>query len=344
MLESNQHTAGWDIGGAHIKLAFVQANELCVRQWSCPLWQGIEELEKALSIAAEEIPDSINFHNVTMTGEMVDIFASHEEGVISIINAFVNFNGNKEYCRFYSSNGLLTFEQAMGNLASVASANWIASAESVSQKIKNVIFVDVGSTTTDILQIDNSGLVLQAKTDFERLITGELVYTGVVRSCVNTICQQIPYKGKWVPLMAELFSTSADVYRILEWLPVHADYGSTMDGGEKDKISSMRRLARMIGKDYVSSDEAMWIEASEYIAGQQMHMIEKTILSMLQANQQIKTIVGAGVGAFLSKIIAERLSIEYIDYANCVVPSNINYKRSISDCAPAVALTMINKE
>ena len=342
MPDDYHHIAGWDIGGAHVKLAFVKHDLLCVHQWDCPLWKGIEELVSVLTTAIKHIPDSILKHHVTMTGELVDIFVTHDEGVEQIIKTFVQSVTSQDKALFYSNKGLLTFEQALENTASVASANWMASAESVGECINNAIFIDVGSTTTDILHINGSGLVINGLTDFDRLITGELVYTGVVRSCVNTLCREIPYQDQWVPLMAECFSTAADVYRILEWLPASADYGATMDGKAKDKISSMRRLARMVGKDYIPEDEAEWGKACEYIAGQQMLMIEKSIMSILQANPSVKHIVGAGVGTFIIKHIAERLILEYRDFAQFIIPGHISYQDSASDCAPAVALVFID--
>lgn len=229
----------------------------------------------------------------------------------------------------------MNYEQALLNTESIASANWIASGLCVSKRNESVIFVDMGSTTTDILCINKGELQLIGMTDFERLRSGELVYTGVVRSCVNTLCQVIPYKSDYIPLMAEYFAMSADVYRILGWLPEHADYGDTMDGQPKDQVSSMRRLARMIGQDYRDQDYQEWISVAEYIAAQQMEMIEANLLKQCA---EIECIVGAGVGRFLIEKIAEKLSIRYQDFAQYSVPADIRYQNNTSDCAPAVAL------
>lgn len=333
--------AGWDIGGAHVKLAFVDNDELVVKQWDCPLWKGLDELVNLLGKTIDKIPEHINNHRVTMTGELVDIFESHDDGVEKIIRTFTDQVSSRDNVSFFSSNGLLTAQEALENKLEVASANWIASAQLVSESMKNVVFVDIGSTTTDILHIDDQGLVLKGLTDFDRLVTGELVYTGVVRSCVNTLCRKIPYKDMMVPLMAEYFSTSADIYRILDWLPGHADYGQTMDGGPKDKISSMTRLARMIGKDYSPEDESLWVNASEYIAQKQIQMIEKSVISIINCNSNVSSIVGAGVGVFLIKVIAEKLTLDYHDFSGLVVPEGIQFTEQASDCAPAVALVFM---
>jgi uncharacterized hydantoinase/oxoprolinase family protein len=135
--------------------------------------------------------------------------------------------------------------------------------------------------------------------------------------------------------MAEYFSMSADVYRILDWLPDHADYGNTMDGQPKDKISSMRRLARMIGEDYREDDQQEWISVAQYIADQQMEIIKN---SLFMHTQDKPIIVGAGVGRFLVKKIADSMSLGYRDFTQYVIPDGMDYQSNASDCAPAVAL------
>ncbi len=334
------NNAGWDIGGAHVKLAYVDNNKLCVHQWDCPLWKGADELVAVIQLALANIPKNIINHHVTMTGELVDIFISRDQGVKEIMRVLIEQISSIRNIKFFSREGLIDYEKVLLDTALVASANWIASGHCVSKKNENVIFVDMGSTTTDILSIEDGVLKLNGLTDFERLRSGELVYTGVVRSCVNTLCQKIPYKGDLIPLMAEYFSMSSDIYRILQWLPAHADYGSTMDGQPKDKISSMRRLARMIGEDYREEDEQEWIAVAQYVAEKQMKMIEENIKRILSSYEDKPIIVGAGVGRFLIEKIANRLSIDYQDFTQYVISDGISYNSNASDCAPAVALVL----
>ncbi len=327
--------AGWDIGGAHVKLAYIDDNTLHVQQWDCPLWKGLDELVAVLQTALKKIPDNISAHNVTMTGELVDLFLSRDQGVKEIVRVFLEEVSSEDIVRFYSRRGLLDYKEALLDTLSVASVNWIASGRCVSKKNKTVIFVDMGSTTTDVLLIKDGQLQLNGVSDFERLRSGELVYTGVVRSCVNTICQKIPYKGDWIPLMAEYFSMSADVYRILDWLPSHADYGDTLDSQPKDKTSSMRRLARMIGEDYRKEDRQEWVSVAQYIADQQIEMVKK---SLLKFSDDRPMVVGAGVGRFLVERIAKTMSLDYEDFTRFIIPEGISYQVNASDCAPAVSL------
>ncbi len=333
--------AGWDIGGAHVKLAYIHDNKLQVYQWNCPLWKGLNELVSVLKSALIPLPEHITQHHVTMTGELVDIFTCRDQGVKEIMQVFLEQISTNHCVHFFSRQGLVDYHHAQQDTSAIASANWIASGRIVSEHNENVIFVDIGSTTTDVLSIQNRELELNGLTDFERLRSGELVYTGVVRSCVNTLCREIPYKGYMTPLMAEYFAVSADVYRILEWLPAHADYGNTMDGMAKDKISSMRRLARMIGEDYCENDQQEWLNVAHYVADQQMEMIEKSIKVLMKKHVCKPIIVGAGVGRFLVEKIAHNLTLEYREFAKYVVPDDISYSLNASDCAPAVALVFV---
>ncbi len=74
---------GWDIGGAHVKAALLRHGRVAdAAQWPCPLWQGLDRLDAALDAAHLRWPDLLRHaHAVTMTGEMVDLFAHREDGV-----------------------------------------------------------------------------------------------------------------------------------------------------------------------------------------------------------------------------------------------------------------------
>jgi len=334
-LSADISIAGWDIGGAHLKLAYVSQGELCVRQIHCPLWRGIHELHAVLNTLVHQLPAVIKTHHVTMTGELVDCFANRQEGVEEIINAFVE--NMPQVIKIFSKQGLYTPDQAKADYESVASMNWMASAQNVAAHYDKAIFVDMGSTTTDILRIQKNALVLEGETDHHRLSTGELVYTGVVRSCVNTLCGEVPFMNTTVPLIAENFAVSADIYRILNLLPQRADLGDTMDNGPKDQLSSLKRLARMVGLDYSEKELEHWNTVAEYLMQQQMRKI-KIAIARLNHKIDSDVIVGAGVGSFLVEQIAQELAMSYQDFSHSMIPKSIQTPIHANDCAPAVAL------
>src|SRR5579885_1401137 len=93
---------GWDIGGAHIKVVQVDGAG-CLRraiQRPCTLWRGLEHLETALAALDDELLGSA-LHGVTMTGELVDLFADRAEGVGRLIEAMqAHYPGGR--LRFYA--------------------------------------------------------------------------------------------------------------------------------------------------------------------------------------------------------------------------------------------------
>ena len=92
------------------------------------------------------------------------------------------------------------------------------------------------------------------------------------------------FAGEWVPLMAEHFATTADIYRILGTLPDGADLLPSADNGEKSLSGSVRRLARMLGLDTDAADIEGWRKVSGYLAERQLRSIEDACLRILRNN------------------------------------------------------------
>ena len=93
----------------------------------------------------------------------------------------------------------------------IASANWHATAALVARLTGEALFVDMGSTTTDIIPVRNGAVASEGYTDAERLMTGELVYTGFTRTFLFGVASSAPVRGRLTPLMNEYFASIADV-------------------------------------------------------------------------------------------------------------------------------------
>src|SRR4051812_15862311 len=87
---SAKYVLGWDIGGAHLKVAAADKNGKVVRVLCvpCPLWQGLDRLDNAIANALSRMPAAA-LHAVTMTGELSDVFRNRAHGVKSIVDRFV---------------------------------------------------------------------------------------------------------------------------------------------------------------------------------------------------------------------------------------------------------------
>ncbi|MEN8260342.1 MAG: hydantoinase/oxoprolinase family protein, partial [Pseudomonadota bacterium] len=278
------NVVGWDIGGAHLKAAVLdeQGKVLYATQRACPLWLGISKLDQAFGEILSELPGICAHHAVTMTGELVDLFPGRHEGVRRLLHA-VGENLSQNDVRVFAGERrfLALDEVGVANLESIASANWLASVYYCSNRLDSALFVDIGTTTTDILILHEQRVRARGHSDSERLKSGELVYMGIVRTPVMSIAQQAPFDGCWVGLMAEHFATAADVYRLCGDLLTHADQMPAADGGAKTPAGSRQRLARMLGRDAESSTPEAWRGLAAYLRERQLFKLQEACFRQL---------------------------------------------------------------
>lgn len=332
----NQISVGWDIGGAHVKVAVVENHEIiAVYQEPCPLWQGLDKLEFAVKTLLKKIPNQNQKHAITMTGELVDLFANRHDGVQQIIQTMTQLLADSEIQIFCGKSGLLPVSEINEtHFDSIASANWLASASFAAKQFEDCLFVDIGSTTTDILWCENGDVLAQGFSDYERLISQELIYTGIVRTAVMSVVQTVLDNEKQVGIMAEHFATMADVYRLTGELSENRDQNPTADGAEKTIEASARRLSRMLGDDFKIEELPRWQSVARDICKQHKQRIQNGCA--LHLNKK-STLIGAGIGRFLVQEIAANLACDYVDFST-LFSINQNLIFNPADCAPAVAM------
>jgi len=342
-----QHIIGWDIGGAHVKAALLNAHGQIVKvyQQPCPLWKGLEQLRFAVTAITRDLPPEQYRHAITMTGELVDLFVNRDDGVEQIITTMSALLADSELFIFAGKAGFLTASQVKNqHYTAIASANWLASATLAAQQIGNGLFVDIGSTTTDILLLHDGQVVTDAYSDYQRLISQELVYTGVVRTAVMAVAHTAVDEGNEIGLMAEYFATMADVYRVTGELNEAHDQTDTADGAEKTVLASARRLSRMIGCDFHSEELIRWQNFAANLRTQQVAKILCACqyrLNLHKAFTADAPLIGAGIGRFLVRELAELLGRDYVDFSACCPEVSAESELSTADCAPAVAVAYL---
>ncbi len=331
---------GWDLGGAHLKAALVSGGRL-VRVWQqpCPLWQGLEWLDRVLARIAAELPPAPS-HGLTMTGEMVDAFVNRREGVRALLERFAG--QVRGPVRVFSGVGFIPLSNVSNqNLKTIASGNWRLPGLWLAKRLDAALFVDIGSTTTDLLPLRRGRLETRGEDDHTRLCHGELRYSGVVRTPLMALAEEIVFGGERVGVMAEHFATTADVYRLLGQLPDHADQADTADGGPRTAGASARRLARMVGLDAEDAPMAAWRGLAR--AFRECHWQRLTWDCLRQLGRLPRApeyLVGAGVGRFLLPEVARRLEMPYRDFSE-FVPGAGTTAFDPADCAPAAALALL---
>jgi (4-(4-[2-(gamma-L-glutamylamino)ethyl]phenoxymethyl)furan-2-yl)methanamine synthase len=337
---------GWDIGGAHVKVAVVDPNGrvTAALQVPCALWRGLDQLESALEKALAGLPPVAAHarHAATMTGELADLFADRDEGVRRIVETLQGRFGSAHLRVFAGEQGFLDPAHALKVAASVASANWVATAQFIASRVGEALLVDIGSTTTDLVAIHDGRIGATGRTDFERLVSGELVYSGVVRTALMAIADAIEFEGLRVPLMAEQFATTADVYRLTGELDERCDQHASADGAEKTLTASARRLARMIGRDAHERPLEVWQTLAASFRVTQLERVRRAAQQVLlrAAVAPAGVLVAAGSGAFLVPELARALRRPAVAFARLVV-SSLDDPTLIGVCAPAVAVASL---
>ncbi len=325
---------GWDIGGAHLKAArCVNGGLDAAHEIATPLWRGLDSLEAAFVEMTRRLGPG-DAHAVTMSGECCDAFATRAEGVVGLAGIARRHLGA---LRLYA--GRHGFIDDVGSHAlAVASANWRASAEAAALRQSDGLFIDIGSTTTDLVPLVGGAVAAVGEDDAGRLAAGELVYCGLTRSFVMAMAARAPFAGIWTPLMNEYFAAAADVRRTLGDLPEGADLQDTADGRPKTWAASRARLARMIGREAGDAPSQAWERLAAWFAEAQLRDIcDAAFLRLSRGDVALQSpVIAAGVGAALVREIARRLGRPCLDFADLVGGG-----AAISVAAPAAAVALL---
>ncbi len=333
---------GWDVGGAHVKLAAFGADGRlkAVRIAACPVWKGADHLAGAVrELRSEFGPDATSA--VTMTAEVADLWPDRHAGVVGTAALLMRELGGAPLALFAGPEGFVAPEQAAAHADTIGSANWYATAAVLAHLLPDGILMDIGSTTADLIPFGSGRVAARGFTDAERLASNELIYTGAVRTPVMALAAEAPFGGRWLPLMAEHYATTADVHRLAGDLPEGADLHPSADGGPKTEEASARRLLRMVGHDLTPATLPKAKALARHLAEAQTARLGRAldcVASGLETEPGM--IVGAGVGRFIAARLAERRSLAYLDLAD-VLTDDPALAGQAADCAPAVAVGLL---
>lgn len=332
---------GWDIGGAHVKAARIDGGRVSgVVQVACPLWQGLDKLDAAVAEALAALGAAPR-HAVTMTGEMTDLFDARADGVAGIAQRMRTALAG-EITLYAGRAGWAEVDDARARADDIASANWLATAAWIATRLPQALLADVGSTTSDLIVIDG-GVATTSRSDADRLISGELVYAGVVRTPLMVLAPAVDFKRQRHRLMAEYFATSADVWRLLGELPEHADQYPAADGGAKTAEASARRLARMIGRDLAEGSMEDWRALASAFADAQLGALIDACSALpgIAALAPEAPVVCAGAGRFVAARLARALGRPAVTLGELLADLAPDCADEATTCAPAVAVGLL---
>lgn len=336
---------GWDIGGAHVKAARAENGRIvAIAQRACAPHLGLAHLEGPIRATLEELGPAPR-HRITMTAELSDAFEDRARGVISIAAIAAREIGADDILFYAGAKGFVARNEIVVAAQAVASANWRASAELVAHHCSDALFVDMGSTTTDLVPIRDGRVAALGATDAERLACGELAYAGFSRGAPQAYTRLAPVSGQWTPLVNEAFASMADVRRVLGELcegESAADLSPTADGRQKTRAASRARLARLVGRDGADLSDMQADTLAAHFARAQIRVIEDqmALLASREALAPAAMIVGAGVGRTLVQRLAQAQGRAYCDFAAFIMAKE-ELRAAAAHCAPATALALL---
>jgi probable H4MPT-linked C1 transfer pathway protein len=283
-------------------------------------------------------------HAATMTGELADNFAHREHGVGEIARVLSARLGAR--LRLFANDGWVEPADASSRWRGIASANWLASARWVARRQPDALFVDVGSTTTDLVPVVGGAVATKGDDDAGRLASGELLYQGVVRTPLCALGPRIAFRGAERNVMNEFFATAADVYRLTGELDAAHDQCPPADGGAKDRPATRARLARMIGLDARDASDGDWQSFAVAWRQRQRALLRDNAVRVVAASglDPAAPVVGAGCGDFLSRALAHALQRPYVAFDALLPLADPALAGWARVAAPCVAVALLGHE
>ena len=326
---------GLDIGGANTKAVFLSTKNGFIEELNTaieyfPVWKDPEKLSIVLSQLKKRASGSVKLDCVgaAMTAELSDAYRTKREGVNHILSCITHAFHNVSVFVLDVEATLRSIEEAKSEPLKVAAANWAATGWMVSKLIKNCIVIDVGSTSTSIIPVVEGIVSAAGKTDLEKLMNGELVYTGSLRTNVAAIVNSIPIRSGVARVSSELFAQSGDVHLVLGNITEKEFTVETADGEGKTRAEAMARLARVVCADIEMLTEQEIIQIAKHVYNKQ---IEQVAEGLSQVYARIKSLTKAKIVAvitglgkdFLARNAALRVGIDEIVDFNELVQSDI---------------------
>jgi probable H4MPT-linked C1 transfer pathway protein len=315
---------GWDIGGANTKAAFMRTKDGSVEELKTaieyfPVWKDPNKLANVLLTLKERLSGTtkLDCMGLTMTAELSDAYQTKREGVNHILTCATQaFTGVPIFVLDVDAT-LKPIESAKSEPLLVAAANWAATGWLVSQLIKTCVIIDVGSTSTSIIPVVDGRIVAAGKTDLEKLMNGELVYTGSLRTNVAATVRSIPLRNGAAQVSSELFAQSGDVHLVLGNITEEEYTTETADGRGKTRREAMARLARVVCADIEMLTEQEIVQIARYVHNRQVEQVAEGLSQVYSRTKTLTTekipLVITGIGKdFIAKTAAQKVRVDKI--------------------------------
>lgn len=341
---------GFDIGGANTKAALVQTQagklqDAKVTVEYFPVWKEPEKLTDVLLTLKKRLgAEGLDGLGVTMTAELSDAYQTKREGVHQILASVKKAFPSTKIHVLNSNAQLEPVDAADLEPLRVAAANWAATGWLVAQRVKDCVVVDVGSTSASSIPVVGGHVAARGKTDLNKLICGELVYTGGLRTNVAAIVQSVPVKGAVAVVASELFALSADVHLALGNISEMQYTCETADGRGKTLPEALARLARVVCADMEMLTQHEIIDMAKYIYDRQIVQVAEGLAKVYvdvkkQVQSEAPVVVTGLCKDFIARKAAQKIGAEPIVDLAAFMPAEV----ALATPAFAVALMTAGK-
>jgi probable H4MPT-linked C1 transfer pathway protein len=314
---------GFDIGGANTKAALIttkngELKTVKVAVEYFPVWREPQKLATVLLALKQGLTmKRLDGVGVTMTAELSDAYNTKREGVLQILACVKQAFPDQPIYVLTTETQMVPVTAAEEKPLLVAAANWAATGWLVAQQILNCVVVDVGSTSASIIPVVAGHVVAEGKTDLDKLLCGELVYTGSLRTNVAAIVQSIPIRNGVAGVSSELFALSADIHLILGNITEKQYTCETADGRGKTVPESLARLARVVCADTEMLSKQEIVDMAKYVYKQQIKQVAEGLKRVYcSTKKQVSTelpVVVTGLGKdFIARTAAEQIGVDAV--------------------------------
>ena len=203
---------GLDVGGANTKAVWRDGDARRTVSRPFEVWRDRETLDRRRCATSSprlrrgEPPELVA---LTTTAELSDAFRTKREGVAFVLDAVAGraagaVAGRSRPRATSSASPRRASGRSRSPPPTGSRARW------PSPRVHpDALMLDVGSTTADVIPIAGGRVAAAGRTDLDRLLAGELVYTGALRTNLAAIAPRVPVRGRLVPGRRRSCSRSA---------------------------------------------------------------------------------------------------------------------------------------
>jgi probable H4MPT-linked C1 transfer pathway protein len=272
-----------------------------------------------------------------MTAELSQMFRTKRDGVAFVLAAVAAAFPSARVRVFTVDGRFVNPDEARREPLAVAAANWAATACQVARTHPDAVLIDIGTTSTDIIPIVDGTVVARGLTDPDRLASGELVYTGALRTPVEAMASHVPFGAAMAGVSAEAFALAGDVHVWRGHLDA-ADYTCpTPDGRPSTREFAGERLARVVCADREMLDDAAVSAIADALARAQVERVSAAIARVVARHPSLRTAVVTGLGAFVAAAAAADAGLDVVRLADSLGDD-------AARCAPAASVARLYDE